>query len=225
MNSGIARTPAERAAFAALNTRRLDEASRRFSELLEQEPDNGRVLAGMGFLRMRQQDFGSAITYLTEAEQHGYKVKIVEDALASSRFWLTMGEATQAFSQNQLDVAAAKFRAALDMNPRSTEALNGLAGVYVKQKQYIIAAAIYEQLIRLQPASFDGWRGLFLAHAEAGQSDQALTIAGRFPTSVRAAANKDPRSSARPCRHLPGRGSHGGCRACPRSRACAAVSR
>ena len=31
MNSGIARTPAERAAFAALNAHRLDEAEKRFT--------------------------------------------------------------------------------------------------------------------------------------------------------------------------------------------------
>ncbi len=34
MNSGIARTPAERAAFAALNAHRLDEAEKRFTDLL-----------------------------------------------------------------------------------------------------------------------------------------------------------------------------------------------
>ena len=43
-----------------------------------------------------------------------------------------MGEASQAFDDNQLDVAQAKFQAALVMNPRSPEALNGLAGLYVK---------------------------------------------------------------------------------------------
>ena len=34
MNSGIARTPQERAAFAALNAHRLDEAEKRFTDLL-----------------------------------------------------------------------------------------------------------------------------------------------------------------------------------------------
>ncbi len=192
MNSGIARTPAERAAFAALNARRLDEANQRFTELLEKDPNNGRVLAGIGFLRMRQQDFGSAITYFTQAEQNGYKEKIVADALATSRFWFTMGGATQAFSQNQFDVADAKFRAALAMNPRSTEALNGLAGLYIKEQQYSTAASVYQLLLKVQPASFDGWRGLFLANARADQNSQALAIAARFPPSVRVALNKDP---------------------------------
>ena len=192
MNSGIARTPAERAAFAALNARRLDEANRLFTDLLLKDPNNGRVLAGMGFLRMRQQDFGAAITYFTQAEQSGYKVKIVVDALATSRFWFTMAEATQAFSQNQFDVADAKFRAALAMNPRSVEALNGLAGLYIREQQYTTAASVYQLLIKVQPTSFDGWRGLFLSNARADQNDQALAITARFPPSVRVALNKDP---------------------------------
>ena len=100
----------------------------------------------MGFLRMQQKNFGGAISYLTQAEQNGYKAKTVEAALATSRFWFTMGEATQAFDQNQFDVAATKFRAALDMKPRSPEALNGLAGLLHQ------AAAILHRRRRLRAA-------------------------------------------------------------------------
>ncbi len=42
MNSGIARTPAERAAFAALNAHRLDDAQALFAALLQADPKNGR---------------------------------------------------------------------------------------------------------------------------------------------------------------------------------------
>ena len=151
MNSGIARTPAERAAFAALNGHRLEEAEKRFAELLEQDPQNGRMAAGMGFLRMQQSNFGGAISYLTQAEQNGYKPRTVEDALVTSRFWYTMGEGTQAFDENQLDVAAAKYRAALVLRPRSPEALIGLAGLLTKEQQYAAAAGYYEQLSRSNP--------------------------------------------------------------------------
>ena len=192
MNSGIARTPAELAAFAALNAGHLEEANQLFTTLLQKDPTNSRAAAGMGFLRMRQQDFASAITYFTQAEQNGYKAKIVEDALANSRFWLIMSEATQAFSQNQLDVAGQKFRAALAIDPRSTPALNGLAGLYIKEQQYTTAASVYELLVKVQPTSYDGWRGLFLANARADQNDQALAVAAQFPPSVRVVLEKDP---------------------------------
>jgi tetratricopeptide (TPR) repeat protein len=192
MNSGIARTPAERAAFAALNAHKLEEAQTRFTEILQQEPKNGRAAAGMGFLRMQQSNFGGAISYLTQAEQNGYKDRAVEQALVTSRFWYTMGEASQAFDENQLDVAQAKYRVALAMRPNSREALNGLAGLLTKEQQYTAAAGVYEQLLKVQPGSADAWRGLFLAYARDGQNQKAIAVSGRFPVPVKAALAKDP---------------------------------
>ncbi|MGD0346311.1 MAG: cellulose synthase subunit BcsC-related outer membrane protein [Terracidiphilus sp.] len=192
MNNGIARTPDERAAFAALNAHRLDEAEQRFTALLAADPNNGRLAAGMGFLRMQQKNFGGAISYLVQAEHNGYKVKTVDTALSTSRFWFTMGEGTEALNENQLDLAVTRFRAALDIDPRSPDALNGLAGVYIKQQHYSAAAAVYEQLLGVQPALLEAWRGLFLAYAHDHQNAKALAISARFPAPVKASLNKDP---------------------------------
>ena len=115
MNSGIARTPGERAAFAALNAKHLEEAQTRFAALLQKEPTNGRAAAGMGFLRMQQNNFAGAISYLTQAEQDGLRIRAVESALATSRFWNAMSEASQALTDNQFEVAAAKYKDALTM--------------------------------------------------------------------------------------------------------------
>jgi tetratricopeptide (TPR) repeat protein len=191
-NNGIARTPAERAAFVALNAHRLDEAEQRFTALLATDPNNGRLAAGMGFLRMQQKNFSGAMSYLMRAEKNGYKVSTVETALATSHFWFTMGEGTQALDENQLDLAATKFRAALEMNPRSPDALSGLAGVYTRQQQYSAAAAVYQQLLQIQPAMLEAWRGLFLAYAHDNQSAKALDLLARFPPKVKAALDKDP---------------------------------
>jgi tetratricopeptide (TPR) repeat protein len=192
MNSGIARTPAERAAFAALNAHRLDDAQKRFGELLAKDPKNGRAAAGMGFLRMQQKNFPGAISYLNQAEQNGYKAKSVENALELSRFWYTMSEATQAMDENRLNVATAKFKAALVMNPRSPDALNGLAGLLTKEQQYPAAAGVYEQLIKVQPTNLDGWRGLFLAYARDNQNQKALSTVEHYPARVRLALERDP---------------------------------
>jgi tetratricopeptide (TPR) repeat protein len=192
MNSGIARTPEERAAFAALNAHKLEQAQTLFTAILQKDPGNGRAAAGMGFLRMQQSNFGGAISYLTQAEQNGYKARAVEDGLVTSRFWYTMGEASQAFDDNQMDVATAKYRAALAMRPRSPEALNGLAGILVKEQQYPAAAGVYEQLLKIQPHSADVWRGLFLAYARDGQNKKAIAVSARFPVPVKATLAKDP---------------------------------
>jgi tetratricopeptide (TPR) repeat protein len=192
MNSGIARTPAEHAAFAALNAHKLEEAQARFTEILQQEPTNGRAAAGMGFLRMQQNNFGGAISYLTQAEQNGYKDRAVADGLVTSRFWYTMGEASQALDENQIEVATSKYKAALAMRPRSPEALNGLAGLYVKEQQFTAAVDAYEQLTKVQPNSTAAWRGLFLSYARDGQNQKALALTSHFPAPVRAAVAKDP---------------------------------
>ena len=192
MNSGIARTPAERAAFAALNAHKLDDAQARFTELLEKDPTNGRVAAGMGFLRMQQNNFAGAISYFTQAEQNGYKDRTVENALQTSRFWYTMGEATQAFNENETETAAAKYKEALAMRPRSHEALSGLAGLYMKEQQYASAAAAYQDLLKIEPQNAEAWRGLFLSYARDGQNEQAIAVSNRFPPAVKASSAKDP---------------------------------
>jgi tetratricopeptide (TPR) repeat protein len=196
MNNGIAHTPEERAAFDALNHHKLDEAEKRFTELLAAEPQNGRMAAGMGFLRMQQNNFGAAIGFLNQAKQNGYTSKAVDDALATSHFWYTMAQATQALQDNQLDVAEAKYREALGMRAKSPEALNGLAGLMVKAQRYAAAAEIYEELIKLQPGTqpgaADAWRGLFLAYARDSKNEQAIAVSERFPAGVRSALSKDP---------------------------------
>jgi tetratricopeptide (TPR) repeat protein len=141
---------------------------------------------------MQQSNFAGAVSYLTQAEQDGYKTRAVEDGLATSKFWFTMGEATQAFDNNQLDVASARYQAALVMRPKSPEALSGLAGVLTKQQQYVAAAGVYEQLVKVQPNSAAAWRGLFLAYARDHRNQRALDLSLRIPAPVKVALAKDP---------------------------------
>ena len=192
MNAGIARTPAERAAFAALNAHHLPEAEARFQAMLDKDEKDARAAAGMGFLRMQQNNFAAAISYLEQSEKNGFRDHSVVEGLATSRFWFTMGEASKAFDGNQLDVATEKYKAALDMRPRSPEALSGLAGVYTKDQQYSEAAEAYQQILKIQPNSVDGWRGLFLSYARNNQNPQALAVMARFPASVKISLNRDP---------------------------------
>ncbi len=192
MNSGIARTPEEKKAFAELNRHHLEEAQALFMAMLEKDEKDARAAAGMGFLRMQQNNFGAAISYLEQAEQNGFKDSSVVQGLITSRFWFTMGEASDAFDVNQLDVALQKYKDALDLRPHSPEALNGLAGVYMKAEQYSEAADIYQQLVKVKGGSVDAWRGLFSAYAQEKQYPQALAVYQRFPPVVKGSLNHDP---------------------------------
>ena len=192
MNSGIARTPEEKAAFAALNGHRLAEAEERFQAMIAADDKNARAYAGMGFLRMQQSNFGEAITYLVKSEENGYRDHSVVEGLSTSRFWYTMGEASLSFDLNQIDVATEKYKAALEMRPRSPEALNGLAGIYIKQEQFPEAASLYEQIIKIQPSNNDAWRGLFMSYARDNKNTEALNLSTRFPAVVKNQLSKDP---------------------------------
>lgn len=192
MNSGIARTPEERAAFAALNAKRLDEAQRRFQAILDRDPKNPRAAAGMGFLRMQQNNFAAAISYLMQAEQNGFRDRSVTTALENARFYSVMNDATLALKNGQADIAIQQYRAALAMRPNNPDAMNGLAGALTNERQYAQAVEVYASLLKLQPQSVDAWRGLFLAYAQSGQNDQALALVAQCPDSVTTALNRDP---------------------------------
>ena len=192
MNSGIARTPAERAAFAALNAHKLEDAQARFMGLLEKEPTNGRVAAGMGFLRMQQNNFAGAISYFTQAEQNGYKDSTVDQRARDVAFLVHHGRSVAGLRRERNGVAAQKYKEALVMRPRSREALSGLAGLYMKQQQYADSAAAYQDLLKVEPQNGDAWRGLFFSYARDGQNDKALEVINRFPPAVKTSSTRDP---------------------------------
>ncbi len=192
MNANPAQSPQEGLAYAALNAHKLDEAEKRFSDLLAKEPKNGRAAAGLGYVHMQEEDFASAVTDFEQAEDDGYKTKAVDDALTTSRFWTAMGEASADLDANKPEDAQAKYQEALVLSPHSADALNGMAGLLLREQRYADAAGVYNQLVQVEPESFDGWRGLFLAYALSKRNGDALGVVDSMPADVKAALEKDP---------------------------------
>ncbi len=191
-SNGFARTPAERAAYLALSENHLKLAEQRFMALNAANPANPRVLAGLGFLRMKQSHFGGAISYFEQAQQNGLHSRIVAQSLATCRFWFTMRQGTSAMNGNRLDDAITDFRSALAMRPGNTNALGAMAGLYMKMQEPAAAIPYYEQLLHHQPGSEAAWKGIFMARAQAGDSAEAIALTRRFPLSVRRDVIHDP---------------------------------
>jgi len=191
-DQGIARGPAERAAFAALAANHVDEAQESFLALLTEMPDNPRAAAGLGFLRMRQSNFPAAITLLERAQQNGLHRADVDDALKTARFWATVQRGTDALNGSHTDEAVASYKSALLLRPNSVEALDGLSGAYMKAGQPVQAIVVYRQMLKLQPNSTEAWRGLFTAQIQSSQPTEALETARRFPAPVKAALQSNP---------------------------------
>ncbi len=186
------RSAADAAAYRALNARRIDEAEVKFKAILANTPDDPNALVGMGYVRMQQANFGGALSFLSQGKQDGSKDPGLEAALATSRFWFTMGEGADALNANDLPAAEKEYRAALGMRPNSVEALEGLGGTLLKAQQPEAAVPYFTQFTKLKPNAAHAWRGLFLAETGAGNAPAALSSEKAMPASVRAELAKDP---------------------------------
>jgi tetratricopeptide (TPR) repeat protein len=190
-NSG-AQPAAEVEAYKALNGKHVDQAEALFKAVLDKDPNNSGALAGMGYIRMQQGNFLGAISFLEHARRDNANDKGLAEALETARFWFLMGEGQAALNDNDLTMAEKQYRAALLLRPASPEALTALAGTLEKAKQPGSAVPFYERVVQANPASADGWRGLFLAQVAAGNAPLALATDKRIPEAVHAQLMRDP---------------------------------
>lgn len=188
----VARNAEEQDAYKALNAKHLEDAEQKFKVILAKTPENANALAGMGYIRMQQANFGGAISFLAQAKQDGSKDAGLEPALETSRFWYTMGEGAAALNENDLPAAEKQYRGALGMRPTSVEALEALGGTLLRAQQFTSAAPYFAQFAKLKPNASHAWRGLFLSQAGAGDAAHALATEKAMPAAVRAELYKDP---------------------------------
>ncbi|HEY0309159.1 MAG TPA: tetratricopeptide repeat protein, partial [Acidobacteriaceae bacterium] len=186
------RTAEEAAAYSALNAKRLTDAEERFKAILVRDPDSASALAGMGYIRMNQQNFGGAISFLEQAKQDGSKDPGVDKALETSRFYYTLSEGAVALNENDLTTAETQYRNALQQRPNSPEALLGLGGTLMKAQQPEAAVPVFAQYVKIKSSDSAAWRGLFTAQYQAGHPQAALETEKRIPPGVRAQLMKDP---------------------------------
>ncbi|AFL87742.1 Cellulose synthase operon protein C C-terminus (BCSC_C) [Terriglobus roseus DSM 18391] len=182
----------ENAAYVALNAKRFSEAEERFKSLLAKDPNDPRALAGMGYVRMNQQNFGGAISFMEQAKQDGATDKGLESNLATARYFFLIQEGGTALNENDLTTAEQEYRQALTLRANGPEALLGLGGTLAKAQQAEAAAPYYAEYVKLKPAAIEGWRGLFMSEYQAGNSQRALETERRLPANLRAQLMRDP---------------------------------
>ena len=190
--ANASRTAEDNAAYASLNAKKIPEAEARFKAILAKTPDDPNALAGMGYIRMQQTNFGGAISFLVQAKQDGSKDPGLDGALATSRFYYTMSEGQIALNEGDLPLAEKQYRAALVMRPNNPEALEGLGGTLLKAQQPEAAVPVFVQFVKAKPSAAHAWRGLFIAEFGAGDAPRALATERQFPPAVRAELMKDP---------------------------------
>ncbi len=182
----------DRAAYKALNEKHLEEAETRFKASLAKNADDPNALAGMGYIRMQQQNFGGALSFLVQAKQNGSKDPGLDAATNTSKFFYTLGEGAIALNENDLPLAEKQYRAALAMRPNSPEALEGLGGTLLKAQQPEAALPVFQAFLKVRPKESHAWRGVFIAQYGMGNSAAALATERQFPPAVRAQLMRDP---------------------------------
>src|SRR6185312_15943006 len=120
------------------------------------------------------------------------KNKSISEALQTARFWKQMKDGTSALDSNQIDTAIASFKTALDLRPQSLDALRALAGAYMKHNEPGLAAAEYDQLVRLEPENSDNWSGLINAKYNSGHAAEAVRQFEEAPKQVAGKLSADP---------------------------------
>jgi tetratricopeptide (TPR) repeat protein len=141
---------------------------------------------------MQQGNVLAAISFLEQAKEGTPDDKALLAALDTARFWFIMGEGQNALNSNDLTTAEQRYRSALELRPDSPEALEGMGGTLLKAQEPSPAISLFEHAVELQPASADGWRGLFMAQFQGGNAALALTTVKRIPPAPLAHLMSDP---------------------------------
>ncbi len=177
-------SPEEQAAFDELNKGQALLAESKFDAVLKQHPNSPGALAGMGFVRMKQEEFGAALQFLEKAQALQPGVASIQEAIETSRFFKALREGTRLLASDKVDEANERFQFAAKLRPKNGAAQRGLAGIYLKSGKAKEAASVYEKLIALEPNDLENWRGWINARYQAEGAKAAIAAAQSAPALV-----------------------------------------
>src|ERR1700677_2222767 len=192
LTAPIASTSELGAGFRSLNAGNLSEADLHFQAAVAREATHGQAHAGLGYVRMRQQDFAAAVREFEQADEDGDRDATLTQALVNSRFWNSMEGARSALDKGDLESAIAGYRSALTLKPESTDAMSALGGILLRAARPKDAIPYLQRAVRTDAGSQSVWRALFLAQSQGADRADAIKTAERIPSNVRTLLEADP---------------------------------
>ena len=189
---GLASRPEETKGFEYLRAGKLAEAESQFEAVLHESPHSAGALAGLGFVRMKQEDFDSALNFFEASKRAAPEsAHLIQHPMETARFWNTVKKATAALADNRVDEAIQGYQDALHQRAGSTEAMQGLAGAYMKKGDAASAAPLFRKLTEAQPQNPEQWRNLISALHQSGDEAGALSVAKALPATISDKLKKD----------------------------------
>lgn len=168
--------------FKALEDGDLEAAEAEFRGVLEARPNDGDALGGMGVLRLRQEEFTQARSYLERATRQGSPARW-KQALDSATYWALIEEARGAREAGDLGQARRLLEQAVRLDAREVTAENDLADVLAEQGQLEAAEAAYRRVLARQGDNPDAIRGLVGVLSQTGKSAEALKLVEQLTPS------------------------------------------
>ncbi len=183
----------EQAGYQALRDNNTQEADGLFEKLRASPAGTTPGLIGLGFVRMKQQDFAGAQELLEAAKSRSTSPNhTLDQALETARFWHNMSDATHSLDENNLGQALKSFQAAYAIRSNSPEAIAGLAGTIMKQGQPAAAAPMFRRWVQVAPNEPKAWQGLLNSLQQSGDGQGAITASKNMPASVRQGCMEEP---------------------------------
>jgi tetratricopeptide (TPR) repeat protein len=170
--------------YSALQAGRLEEAEAHFLAAQRETPNSSGAVAGIGFLRMKQEDFAAAKVSFEKALELKPNDKVFTDALSTASFYLTMKNAAASHAAGNAPEAVELYRSAMETRPQDIDALKGYAGSLMKAEDYATSAESYLRLTRIQAEDSEAWKNLFVARYKSKGGAAALQEWSTSPEKV-----------------------------------------
>ncbi len=179
-------------AYADLSKGDLNQAEKRFTELLKVPPQRAKALMGLGYVAMQRQDFSKAAEYYEQARQAGLHTSELTEALANSRFWVAMKNGEKALNSHNEAEAMRSFESARTLRSNDPAVLNAVGRTWMQMNQPEKAVAIFEQAVRLNENNTESWTNWFAALVQTGHSREVVADQRYMPSDVSAKLATDP---------------------------------
>jgi tetratricopeptide (TPR) repeat protein len=173
-------------AYDKLNEGELSEATTLFEGLVAQYPDSDDAMGGLGIVRLRQERYGEARSYLQQASQMAPKrASRWTEALSSARFWEQVRGAGAAREAGNTDQAIAMLRSAIAGDPqiaaKNPSVKATLADILNEGGDVEQAEQLYREILAQTPNDVSATRGLVGVLVKRGRIGEALNLAERLP--------------------------------------------
>ncbi len=181
-----------RQAYKALKAEDLATADKLFSAAIEKNPKQAGAHAGVGFVRMKQEDFAGALKSFETAVVLAPGNRVLRDAVKEARFWNSMQQGSAALKESRGEDAVNVFKKAFSERPNDQNAMQGYAGALMVNGDYSAAVPVLERLVKSDSTLARNWMDLVNAKHHALGSQAALDTIAKVPSAVAVKLTSSP---------------------------------